>query len=111
MRCMIYVIKRKPIQKKSAEKNDGCSSEYFSQHFGLAQSVPFGHRKTHRVSNGEQERWEYEIGWRESMPVCVFEWGICEFTAGCIHDDHKTDRHSSEHIQGQEPLFCCNRHC
>ena len=79
--------------------------EYFSQHLRLAQCIPFGHHKTHGISDGEQKGGKYKIGWCESMPVCMFERGIGEFASGCIHDDHKTDRHTSEHIQGQESLF------
>src|SRR6185295_2835041 len=108
--CLVSSKKRKPVQEKPAEKNDKCSFENFSQYFRLSQHGPLIHGKTHCVTDCKHKRREHQVSWCESMPMGMLERRISEFASGCIYNDHKTDRHTSEYIQGQKTLFWCKRH-
>ena len=95
--------KRKPIHQVANQENEKGSLKYFCKNLRLPHSVPFFHYKTHRIADRKQEGGKYEVSGCEAMPGCMFQGSVGElFASSRVDNDHKTDGHAPENIQGEK---------
>jgi hypothetical protein len=91
---------REPVNKISDQKNNHCPFQDLSYHRTLAHRFEFLHGKAHGIPDGKQERWKNQVGWRKAVPRGMLKLGK-GYSHRAIDNDHETDGHSPENVQGQ----------
>src|SRR6266487_46881 len=101
----IPMHKRKPIHQKTQQENNQCSFTNFPKYGCVGKRLPFLHGKAHCVSNDKHKGWKYEISRCKTIPACVQQRRIGRVAvSGSVYNDHKTNRHAAEHIEGKKSL-------
>ena len=100
--AILGVEKREPVKQKAQQENKQGPFEDLSQYSGIAHGGKLLPGKAHGIADGEKEGREYQVGGRAAIPMRMTQRGKGEgLAARGIHDDHKTNGHSSEDVQGQ----------
>jgi len=100
--AILGLEKGEPVKQKAQQENKQGPFEYFSQYGAIAHGGELLPGKAHGVAYGKKKRGEYQVGGRAAIPMRMTQRGKGEgLAARGVHDDHKTNGHSSEDVQGQ----------
>lgn len=98
--------KGEPVHQIAQQEYDKCAFENFPDNFPFGHGGPSLHYKTDGVAHREQERRKYKVRWGKPVPGRVIQRRKTGGTiAGRVYDNHKANRHSTENVQGGEPLL------
>src|SRR5580658_9654198 len=92
---------REPINEIPDQKNDHRPFQDLSYYRCLAHRFEFLHGEAHGITDNEQKGRKDQVSRREAMPCRMLKLRKGIGIIAVIDNDHKTDGHSPENVQGK----------
>jgi len=101
----------KPVQQEAQQKDQQCSFKDLPQYSAITHGGELPPGKAHGIADSKEKGWKYQVGRRTAVPMGMPQRRKGKYlAAGSIHDDHKANSHTPEHIKRYRPVVLYGNH-